>query len=109
MSDMVKFIGDKMSSRYISEIAGKQHFNVLRDISVLAAKLPEEIGELNFELVKYKAGNGREQPMYTMDEETNPTLEWLNTVWRYPTLDSVNSPLLTVSITAFKSIYMLLC
>ena len=32
MSDMVKFIGDKMSSRYISEITGKDHKNVLRDI-----------------------------------------------------------------------------
>ena len=57
MNDMSKFIGDKMSSRYIAEVAGKQHKNVTRDISVLAAKLPEEIGELNFELSSYGHDN----------------------------------------------------
>ena len=66
-------------------------------------QLGEEVGKPNFGLSSYGHDNGREQPMYTMDEETNPTLDSVNTVWRYPTLDSVNTPLLTVSIKAFKS------
>ena len=76
MSDMVKFIGDKMSSRYISEIAGKDHFNVLRDIrDEFDVELDEDDNIVNleetdsyFELVKYKAGNGEMRPEYLLTE-----------------------------------------
>ena len=57
MSEMIKFIEGKMSSRYISEIAGKQHFNVLRDISVLAAKLPDSLAVPNFGHREYTSTN----------------------------------------------------
>ena len=76
MSDMVKFIEDKMSSRYISEITGKNHRDVLRDIrDEFDVELDEEGNIINLEetgpyfgLVEYKAGNGREYKEYLLTE-----------------------------------------
>ena len=76
MNDMSKFIGDKMSSRYIAEVTGKDHKNVLRDIrDELAIQLDKEGNIINLEshcpyfgLSEYKAGNGEMRPEYLLTE-----------------------------------------
>ena len=43
-----------MTSLQVSEITGKQHSNVMRDIRILCQQLGNE-GEFNFELANYLA------------------------------------------------------
>ena len=76
MSDMVKFIGDKMSSRYISEITGKEHKNVLRDIrDEFDVELDKEGNIIYleshgsyFELSEFSNERGKSLPEYLLTE-----------------------------------------
>jgi anti-repressor protein len=62
-------VGDqtqKMNSKEIAELTGKEHKNVMRDIQTLK----EQIGtELKFELSEYKDSTGRTLPMYLLDKK----------------------------------------
>ena len=53
-----------MTSLEISEITGKEHYNILRDIKDEISKLGTERAELIFELSEYKDTTGRKLPMY---------------------------------------------
>jgi toxin-antitoxin system, toxin component, bro family len=53
-----------MTSLEISEITGKEHYNILRDIKDEINKLGTERAELIFELSEYKDTTGRKLPMY---------------------------------------------
>ena len=53
-----------MTSLEISEITGKEHYNILRDIKDEISKLGTERAELIFELSEYKDTTGRKFPMY---------------------------------------------
>ena len=68
MAEMVKFNEGKMSSRYISEITGKDHRHVTRDISVLAAKLPDSLAVPNFGHREYTYGNNNKAQEYLLTE-----------------------------------------
>jgi phage antirepressor YoqD-like protein len=56
----------KMTSKEIAELTGKQHADVMRDIR----KLQEQIGnESIFALVDYKDAKGESRPMYELDKK----------------------------------------
>ena len=56
----------KMTSKEIAELTGKQHADVMRDIR----KLQEQIGnESIFALVDYKDAKGESRPMYSLDKK----------------------------------------
>ncbi|MBF0605709.1 MAG: Rha family transcriptional regulator [Nitrospirae bacterium] len=48
---------------------GKKHFNVLRDIGHIQKHVPEEWGQLNFELSSYLNEQDKEQPCYTITRD----------------------------------------
>ncbi len=54
----------KTNSRFVAEVFGKQHKNVLRDINNLDCS--EEFNGLNFEPVKYTDAKGEVRPMVDM-------------------------------------------
>lgn len=60
-----------MTSREISELTGKEHKNVMRDIRHILEAL--KIDGLSFERI-YKDGSGREQQEYALDRELTLTL-----------------------------------
>jgi Rha family phage regulatory protein len=67
--DLIKLGGDqtqKMSSKEIAELTGKNHADVLRDIR----NLQEQVGnESIFALVDYKDAKGETRPMYSLDKK----------------------------------------
>jgi phage regulator Rha-like protein len=67
--DLIKFGGDqtqKMTSKEIAELTGKNHADVLRDIR----NLQEQVGtESIFALSEYKDPTGRTLPMYSLDKK----------------------------------------
>ena len=56
-----------MSSREISTLTGKKHYNVMRDIELLAAQL--ELDASKFEHI-YTDSQNREQAEYLIDKDT---------------------------------------
>ena len=56
-----------MSSREISTLTGKKHYNVMRDIELLAAQL--EVDVLTFQHI-YLDSQNREQTEYLLDKDT---------------------------------------
>lgn len=56
-----------ISSLTVAEVFEKRHDNVMRDIKNLECS--QEFKLLNFEEVKYKAGNGQKQPCYNMTKD----------------------------------------
>ncbi len=56
-----------VSSRYVAQVFGKEHFNVLRDIENLQCS-PEFVN-LNFELTSYKDRLGRKYPEYRLTRD----------------------------------------
>lgn len=56
-----------MSSREITALTGKKHYNVMRDIEILAAQL--EVDVLTFQHIYLNSMN-REQTEYLLDKET---------------------------------------
>ncbi|WP_295586070.1 Rha family transcriptional regulator [uncultured Lamprocystis sp.] len=52
------------TSRAIASVFGRRHSNVLRDISNLLAKCPQEFADQNFFNSSYIDTEGRSQPMY---------------------------------------------
>ena len=56
-----------MSSREITALTGKKHYNVKRDIELLAAQLEVDVSE--FEHI-YTDSQNREQTEYLLDKET---------------------------------------
>jgi phage regulator Rha-like protein len=67
--DLIKFGGDqtqKMTSKEIAELTGKEHSHVMRDIR----GLQEQVGnESIFGLVDYKDAKGETRPMYSLDKK----------------------------------------
>lgn len=56
-----------VSSRVVAEVFGKEHKNVLRDITCLDCT--EEFNRLNFEPVKYRDGKGEMRPEYLLTRD----------------------------------------
>lgn len=66
-----------MTSIEISELTGKRHNNIIRDIEVLQEELDGfEVngGELKIELSSYKSSQGKKLKMYQLDSDTTLTL-----------------------------------
>ena len=59
---------EKITSIEISEITGKQHSNILRDIRNLVSQI-KEIDGFNFELVNYLDSKGEIRPMYSLTKK----------------------------------------
>lgn len=57
----------RIDSRYVAQIFGKQHKNVIRDIENLECS--EEFSRLNFEPAKYKDEQGKPRPCYQMTRD----------------------------------------
>jgi Rha family phage regulatory protein len=62
----------KMSSLEISELMGKKHMHVMRDIRALIDA--EAVTESNFGLSEYRDASGKANPMYLLDFEATMTL-----------------------------------
>jgi Rha family phage regulatory protein len=75
----------KMNSKEIAELTGKEHKNVMRDIQTLK----EQIGnELKFELVNYKDAKGEIRPMYELNKkETLLLISGYNALLRLKIID----------------------
>ena len=56
----------KMSSLEISELTGRPHANVMRDIKNL---LKQGVSQINFELASYKDKQGKDRPMYNLTKK----------------------------------------
>jgi Rha family phage regulatory protein len=61
---------DRMSSREIAELTGKQHSNIMRDIRDLGQTLMDSNLNSCIESSTYIGGDGRSYPMYNLDRET---------------------------------------
>lgn len=57
---------ERMSSRQVSELTGREHKNVMRDIRNL---LEQGVGGLNFELSSYKSEQNKELPEYQLTKK----------------------------------------
>lgn len=57
---------DKMSSIEISELTGKPHANVMRDIKNL---LIQGVSQINFDSASYKDKQGKERPMFNLTKK----------------------------------------
>ena len=57
---------DRMTSLEISEVTGRQHYNVMRDIRNI---LDQGVNERNFALVKYTDKKGEQRPMYVLTKK----------------------------------------
>lgn len=71
MNELIKFTDtnkELMTSLEISEITGKEHKNVMRDIRNMLEQLDTKDG-LNFELVNYKDAKGETRPCYAMTKK----------------------------------------
>ena len=55
-----------MSSIEVSELTGKQHSNVMRDIRSL---LEQGVNQINFELVNYEDAKGEKRPMFNLTKK----------------------------------------
>lgn len=67
MNDL-SLLKSQMSSLEISEITGKRHADVIRDIRVLIEQLGSE-SERNFALSDYKDSTGRNLPLFLLDKK----------------------------------------
>ena len=74
MNDLIVGGGEKgrMTSREIAELAGKNHFDVLRDVRSLIEQ--GAITDSNFAVSTYKDASGRHNPMYSLDFKATMTL-----------------------------------
>jgi Rha family phage regulatory protein len=61
---------NRMSSREVAQLTGKQHGNVMRDIREMVQTLTDSNLNWCVESAYYTGGDGREYPMYQMDKET---------------------------------------
>ena len=61
---------NRMSSREVAELTGKNHAHVMRDIREICEALHESKTGFVCETVSYIGGDGRPYPMYEMDKET---------------------------------------
>lgn len=66
MSDLVNFNSSTISSKLISEIANKQHSDVMRDIRNLIDQLGNDKGGCIFALSSYLGDNQKQNPMYEL-------------------------------------------
>lgn len=68
MNELLPFNNElTMSSREITALTGKKHYNVMRDIEILAAQLEVDVSK--FEHI-YTDSQNREQTEYLLDLET---------------------------------------
>lgn len=61
---------NRMSSREVAELTGKNHADVMRDIRTMAETLTKANMLSCVESASYIGGDGRPYPMYEMDKET---------------------------------------
>lgn len=66
MSDLMNFNGSTISSKVISEITGKEHSSVMRDIRNLIEQLGGDKGGCTFALSSYMGDNQKLNPMYEL-------------------------------------------
>ena len=57
---------ETMSSIEVSELTGKQHSNVMRDIRSL---LEQGVNQINFKLVNYEDAKGEKRPMFNLTKK----------------------------------------
>jgi Rha family phage regulatory protein len=74
MNELIQFSGDntqKMSSKEIAELTGKEHSNVMRDIRKLITELEndESLAEFIFESGSYKDLNNQDRPIYQLTKK----------------------------------------
>ena len=68
MSELLTFNNElTMSSREIATLTGKKHYNVMRDIELLAAQLEVDVSKFSS---TYIDSQNREQTEYILDIET---------------------------------------
>ena len=65
---------NRMSSREVAELTGKNHADVMRDIRTMEASLMKAELLSCVESAFYTGGDGRQYPMYNMDKETTVCL-----------------------------------
>lgn len=69
MNELINILGKTISSKFIAEITGKQHSDVMRDIRNLIDQLGDEKGECSFALSSYFGENGKHNPMYELTKK----------------------------------------
>jgi Rha family phage regulatory protein len=72
--DLIKFGGDqtqKMTSKEIAELTGKEHSNVMRDVRKLITELENDksLSEFIFESGFYKDLNNQDRPIYNLTKK----------------------------------------
>lgn len=60
---------EKMSSREIAELTGKNHADIMRDIRNLFEQVKAELGESSFALGSYLDANNQKRPQYLLTKK----------------------------------------
>jgi anti-repressor protein len=69
MNELIISENGTISSKVISEITGKQHSDVMRDVRNLIEQLGAEVGGCSFALSSYFGENGKQNAMYELTKK----------------------------------------